>query len=211
MTAALVQQQRPTSSPAPPVPPGPGLSPGDRGPDVSAYQPNVDWAQVAAAGFRFAFVKATESTGYVNPFFARDWAQIPANGLVRGAYHFAHPDDGQPVAEAEHFLQTVSPQAGDLLVLDLETGTGDLSGWAMQFAERLPWPPMLYSGVPFMAAHGLCTPEVAAAFGHQLWIAAYGPQPNLPNGWPELTFWQFSDGEAVPGVQGACDCSIYRP
>lgn len=211
MSSAVIQQQRP-SAPVPPAPPGPGLSPGDRGPDVSSYQPNVDWAQVAGAGYRFAFVKATESTNYTNPYFAQDWPAITANGLVRGAYHFARPADSSPLEQAAYFLAVVAPQAGDLLVLDFEVGDGDLSGWAIGFAQASQLPVMLYSGVPFMRAHGLDTPEVASAFGNTLWVAAYqANKPELPHGWPELTFWQFSDGEAVPGVQGACDCSIYLP
>jgi GH25 family lysozyme M1 (1,4-beta-N-acetylmuramidase) len=178
---------------------------------VSAYQPGVDWQQVARAGFAFAFVKATESTGYTNPFFSSYWTEIQQNGLVRGAYHFAHPDDGQAAAEAAYFASVVSPQAGDLMVLDLEVGTGDCQAWAIQFAQALNFPVMLYSGVPFMQAHNLDNAETAAAFGGKLWIAAYSSNPpNLPAGWPELTFWQYSDRESVAGI-GACDCSIYLP
>src|SRR5215472_886920 len=92
--AAIVQQQRPGASAPGPTPPTPGqlpLTPGDRGPDVSSYQPNVDWSAVAASGCRFAFAKATEGVGYVNPYFAQDWTGIAAAGMVRGAYHFARP------------------------------------------------------------------------------------------------------------------------
>ncbi|MCK6592335.1 MAG: hypothetical protein L6Q76_32680, partial [Polyangiaceae bacterium] len=36
--------------------------------DVSGYQPNTNWPQVKASGRVFAIVKATENTGYVNPY-----------------------------------------------------------------------------------------------------------------------------------------------
>ena len=45
------------------------------------------------------------------------------SGIVRGAYHFAHPRNGA-ATEAQAFLDTVRAhglQAGDLLALDLET------------------------------------------------------------------------------------------
>ena len=62
---------------------------------MSSYQhPNnapVNWAAVKAAGISFAFVKSTESTGYVNPYYARDVAGARAAGVVVGAYHFAQP------------------------------------------------------------------------------------------------------------------------
>jgi Glycosyl hydrolases family 25 len=46
--------------------------------DVSSYQPNTRWSQVAAAGKKFAIIKATEGTGYVNASFERDWAGMAA-------------------------------------------------------------------------------------------------------------------------------------
>ena len=39
--------------------------------DVSSWQGTVDWTAQAAAGKRFAYVKATEGTRYKNPYFAR--------------------------------------------------------------------------------------------------------------------------------------------
>jgi len=34
-----------------------------KGIDVSAYQPNINWATVKANGIKFAYIKATEGTG----------------------------------------------------------------------------------------------------------------------------------------------------
>lgn len=36
---------------------------GPKGIDVSAYQPNVNWATVKANGIKFVYIKATEGTG----------------------------------------------------------------------------------------------------------------------------------------------------
>src|SRR3954453_20324548 len=54
--------------------------------DVSGYQGNVDWPSVAAAGATFAYVKATESTDYVNGYFAQQYNGAAWAGLIRGAY-----------------------------------------------------------------------------------------------------------------------------
>src|SRR5262245_61075050 len=62
--------------------------------DVSGYQPNTDWAKVKGANRKFAFIKATEGTGYVNPYFDHDWKGAKQNGILRGAYHYFHPDTG---------------------------------------------------------------------------------------------------------------------
>jgi lysozyme len=215
-TLLYPQQAEAQPSPAPTPPSILPLSPGDRGPDVSSYQPNVDWAAVANSGCKFAFVKATESTNYLNPYFERDWQRIHDNGLVRGTYHFARPDSHTPQAEADWFLANVPYQPGDLLVLDLEAGSGDLASWAITFAalvhDRTSIMPMLYSGPWFLQPHGLYDVSVAAAFGNQLWLAAYqSSTPEVPAGWSEITFWQNTDSASIPGVPGACDESIYKP
>src|SRR5262245_19795596 len=96
-----------------------------KGLDVSGYQPNTDWPTVAQAGREFAFIKATEGTGYVNPYFDDDWSGTKANGILRGAYHFFHPET-DPTAQANHFVSTVGPLADEDLpmVIDLEITGG---------------------------------------------------------------------------------------
>ena len=37
-------------------------------------------------------LKATEGSDYINPQFERDWREIADQPLVRGAYHYAHPN-----------------------------------------------------------------------------------------------------------------------
>jgi lysozyme len=182
--------------------------------DVSSHQPDVDWDQVAAAGHRFAIVKATESIDYLNPEFARDWAEIPRVGMKRGAYHFARPDltDGAD-AEASYFCQQVLAQgplvAGDLLVLDLERGNGDLSAWSRAFADRVQLLtgllPMIYTGGPFATEHGLANDLSLGSLG--LWIANYRepPPPSAPAPWSTIQIWQDSATASVPGVGGDCD------
>ncbi len=59
-----------------------------QGIDVSHYNGNIDWQQVACAGKTFAFIKATEGTAYQdNQFLANVQGARDANILV-GAYHF---------------------------------------------------------------------------------------------------------------------------
>ena len=68
---------------------------------VSSWQGNVDWATVAANGARFAYVKATEGTSYVNPYFTQQYGGAYGVGLVRGAYHFGLPDRSTGAAQAQ--------------------------------------------------------------------------------------------------------------
>src|SRR5689334_7842352 len=62
------------------------------GTDVSGYQPaNIDWTPATNGGVRFAWSKATEGTGYVNPNFASQMAGAVAAKVYIGAYHYARP------------------------------------------------------------------------------------------------------------------------
>ena len=65
------------------------------GPDVSGWQHpaggGINWAAVRGAGASFAFVKASEGTGYTSPYYRSDTAGARAQGLYVGGYHFARP------------------------------------------------------------------------------------------------------------------------
>ena len=41
--------------------------------DVSSHQQDVDWAQVAADGYSFAYIKATEGSGFTDTHFRQNW------------------------------------------------------------------------------------------------------------------------------------------
>ena len=54
--------------------------------DVASHQhpggAAIDWDAVAASGQSFAFIKATEGTGYGNPYFSADSAKAAAAGIT---------------------------------------------------------------------------------------------------------------------------------
>jgi GH25 family lysozyme M1 (1,4-beta-N-acetylmuramidase) len=59
---------------------------------------------VAGASGAFAYVKATEGTAYVNPYFAQQYNGAYQAGLVRGAYHFATPNTSDGPSQANYFV-----------------------------------------------------------------------------------------------------------
>ena len=129
---------RPTATPTPsratPTPTPGGASAVLEGIDVSHWQSAIDWSKVAAAGKKFVFMKATESTNFLDPNYASYRAGAKAAGLKVGAYHFAQPTTtaGEAVAEADWFINQAAPRTGELRpVLDLERQNG-LSTVAMQ-------------------------------------------------------------------------------
>lgn len=196
------------------------------GPDIASYQhPNgapIDWTAVRQSGQSWAFVKATEGTGYTNPYFAADWHDSAAAGLYHGAYHYARPSAtaGSATAQAQYFANTVGPQQvpGTLPpILDLEETGGlapvDLIAWTHEFLNALQADtgrlPMLYTYPSFWQNQMAGSSEFT---NYPLWVASYGSATGPTLGWPNYTFWQYTSSGTVGGIQtqGATDLSVFN-
>ncbi|MGN6635765.1 MAG: GH25 family lysozyme [Oryzihumus sp.] len=197
------------------------------GPDIASYQhPNgfsIDWgAAQATGGAAFAFVKATEGTGYTNPYFRGDFAAIHAKGMARGAYHFARPTlaAGSAAAQADYFVRVTGTLGarGDLPpVLDLEVTGGlkpaQLTAWVSTYLKRVKATtgrtPMIYVS-PYFWTHSMGN---STAFrSYYLWLASWSSRPptSLPGGWSRYTFWQYTNAGKVPGISGRVDLSAFN-
>jgi lysozyme len=188
-----------------------------QGIDVSHHQGIVDWAKVKASGkVDFAFVKATEGLGYVDPQFKRNAAEANAAGIPVGFYHYAHPETNNALDESRAFVAAVKGNEAQLpYVLDLEGEASKLNkavltNWALTFmreAMRLTGSEvMLYTGAYF------ARDEVGEALGEfPLWIAHYGATTPLANNtWKEWTVFQYSSTGSVPGIVGNVDMNEYN-
>jgi hypothetical protein len=100
------------------------------GVDVSSYQP----VAFDTKGLAFAFVKATEGTGYTNPRYSGQVAHARSAGLVVGHYHFGKAGNG--AAQADYFLSKLSLKAGDILAFDWED-SGVTQGERDAFVSRV--------------------------------------------------------------------------
>ena len=211
-------------APAPTSPAGAQEAAGAREPapvdgiDVSHFNHDVDWAQVAAAGKRFAYIKATEGVDSADPSFEKNWRGAQAATLARGAYHFYVTED-DPQAQADFFIASVPcSDHGELIpVVDVEiVGHGTPSGWPQGLGRFLDLleahfgvRPMIYTEPNFWNARV----GDAAAFGaYPLWVAEYGvDEPQVPKGWTSWTVWQHNDRATVPGIDVDTDLNRLAP
>lgn len=202
--------------PACPQPPaGPEMvSSRIQGIDVSHDQGTIDWTQVADAGKRFVFIKATQGITETDPHFQANWQGAKAAGLLRGAYHYYQPGD-DPVKQAEHFLSVVSLEPGELpLVLDVETlgsqtASELVSGlriWLAAVQKSTGATPIVYTDPGFW--NGLGTSDFSE---YPLWAADYNAEgPVLPAGWTAWAFWQYSESGTVSGISGPVDLDVFQ-
>lgn len=181
--------------------------------DISSYQGSaINWAQVAASGRSFAMLKATEGTDYLSPSLDAQFQGATAAGVRTGLYHFARPDL-TPEGNADWFSAQVNrlqAVAGHLPpCLDLETGTGDLNGWAQRFVARLRANTgcvrvLIYSSASYFQSGTISENWMDANIA--LWVASWGTAPGKPSyGSPRTALHQYSSTGAVSGVAGAVD------
>src|SRR5215211_4056432 len=77
---------------------------GVQGIDVSHWQGTVDWAGWASQGIKFAVMKATEGVSYIDSKLDANYTGSAGAGLIRGAYHFALPNESTGTVQANFFL-----------------------------------------------------------------------------------------------------------
>nr|WP_233576637.1 lysozyme [Saccharopolyspora rhizosphaerae] len=193
--------------PVNPLPQLPNLEPRATVPgmDVASYQGNVDWAHWYGQGKRFAYVKATESVSYTNPYFAQQYNGSYAVGMIRGAYHFAIPNASSGADQANYFVDHGGGWSADGRTLPgaldveynpygetcYEMSQDALTAWVEDFSDtyhaRTGRYPVIYTSTSWW---NRC---VAGSFSttNPLWVARYADSPGeLPHNWLVWTFWQ---------------------
>lgn len=193
------------------------------GVDIASHQhpggAAIDWQQVAASGQKFAFIKASESTWYTNPYFSSDSVKAQQAGVMPGSYHYARPGSGDPRAEARYYASVLAtgPQPSLPPVLDLEESGGlppaQLADWTREWIDEIKTltgrQPIIYTYYSFWMNEMGNTTEFAE---YPLWLAYYSDSlpADIPGGWNEVTFWQHSDAGNVPGIITNVDMNHYN-
>lgn len=207
-------QRSPVTLPLVVPPPGPPA----RGIDTSSYQHpggvHIDWRAVRDAGVSYVYVKATEGSDRVDPWFRRDWSGVAAAGLYRGAYHYARPQKGSAAADADAFVAVVGKLGApeDLPpALDLEDAGGldptALAAWVGEWVAEVEHitgrTPVIYTRASFWTVQMANTDRFADS---PLWVARYTPDPGPPfGGWASWTLWQWSSTGTIAGVPTSVD------
>ena len=169
--------------------------------DVARYQSGIDYAQARAEGVEFVIVKASGfntgtlyvAGGYVNHINAARSAGIPGIG------HYYVPGRGDPVAQADYFVDNLHgfDSAHDLLALDNEPLDSNRVYWqqgqALAFLAQvqtrtgIPWNRLvLYCPASLTRSQGPW--ESITNAGIRIWWAAYGQGPtgHTPDHTPAL-------------------------
>ena len=180
--------------------------------DVSQWQGNINFSEVKEAGIQIVYIKASEGTGYVDPYFRRNYDGATQNGLDVGFYHYLTArNQEQAIEEAEHFANVIAGTTPDCkLAMDFES-FGDLSNEEinnlsfvfLRKVEELTGREMvIYSDTS--NAKNIFSRELAEQY--PLWVAEYDVESPQDNGkWNTWIGFQFTDEGIVNGIERYVD------
>lgn len=190
------------------------------GVDVSSYQSSI----VSYAGAKFAIVKLTEGTSYLNPKAGQQIKSAKAHGYYVGGYFYANHSGSVSRARAEAKYAVAKAKAlgipsGAVLADDFEQGSGnnvngsatantDAIIAAMQVIKEAGYKPLVYSGA-YVLRNRMSISRIIKTFGTCLWVASYkisGRQDRADfNYFPSMdgvAIWQFADNYRGLSVDG---------
>lgn len=159
--------------------------------------------------------KATEGTGYVNPYCDEHYQSAKAAGKLLGVYHYA--SGGNPEAEAEFFINNIQGYLREaILVLDWESGNnaawGD-SSWVARFCAHI----VALTGInPMIYVQRSAANQCTGLGDYGIWLAEY--MDYAPRGWNDYTepnysgeyaMHQFTSSGAISGWDGPLDLSLF--
>ena len=183
--------------------------------DISRHQGKIHWDELVDENpqLQFVYIKATEGSSIVDPFYKRNFDEAKKHDLLVGSYHFLTRRTSM-AKQVDNFLSNINLQAQDLLLLvDIEEdGT---RGWSRSIIqknlaefirlvkERTGVSPMIYTNEAYY--HLNLYPE----FNHyHLFIANYNLAPEL--GTAKYDIWQSSKRGRVRGIWNYVDINQLR-
>jgi GH25 family lysozyme M1 (1,4-beta-N-acetylmuramidase) len=189
----------------------------------------IDWDQLATDKRVVAIIHRATIGDRVDKKYAERKIEAKKRGYKWGAYHLGKA--GDPIKQADFFLETVKPDKDDLLALDLEStdATKHMSfDDARTFIKRINEKTGRY---PVVYGNKLVTQAISEQFGADdvfaktlLWYARFKSSvTDFPKGtWRTYTFWQFSSEincqandrssclYTVPGTEYDMDVDVFN-
>lgn len=193
--------------------------------DVSAFQGEIDWAQVAADGVEFVFLRAgfrgwgTQGSYNTDQYFEQNITGAYEAGLRVGVYWVTHAISEQEAREeCDYFLELIEPYREMItlpVVWDLEQPEGadnriwdvpaaELTDYTLLFCERMKlegFTPMIYANLTSMVT----MLEPARIQDYPLWYAWY----SVPLYYPyTFQIWQYGTDGNIAGIRGEVDVNL---
>lgn len=180
-----------------------------KGVDVSAHQGRIDWQILAGEDIDFAFIKATEGSGFEDRRYCENIDQALQTDLRVGSYHF-FSFESPGLSQAEHFISVVKAHESMLPpVVDLEFYgeffsspperayvERELAAMLQALESHYEMKPIIYVTQRAYKAY------IEGGFEtYDIWIRNVYFKPSLSEN-RDWTFWQYTDRAELNGYDG---------
>ena len=194
--------------------------------DVSSYQGNIDWQEVAADGIEYTFIRVGfrgYGTGSLNldQYFEQNIQGALAAGLDVGVYFFSQAITvEEAIEEAELVLDAIKGYNVTFpVVFDWEPISSSsartnglssdvLTDCAIAFCERVRadgYTPMVY----FNQNVGYTRYQLDRLTDYDFWYAQYPSKSAMyPAMYYNYQIWQYTSSGTVAGISGSVDMNI---
>lgn len=177
-----------------------------RGIDVSRWQGEINWSQVAADDVSFVML-GTRSKGVVDPYFHRNIQQASAAGVKVGVYIYSLAVTVEMAeAEADFVLDLIHDYPVSYPVaFDMEDSTQgnlskeELAAIANAFCKKISdsgYYPIVYAN-----ENWLKNKLDMSLMDYPVWVARYSARPSYQN----PVMWQATSTGSVKGINGNVD------
>lgn len=184
--------------------------------DVSKWQGNISWPDVAADGIKFAMIRlgyGSQNGGTMDPKFQQNVEGARNAGIDVGVYFYGTAVTEEAArAEAQFVLSALTPYRGKIaypVAYDTEDSSqGALSKSALtavvsSFCNTIRegnWYPMFYTSRSWLG-NKLYPAKIDA----DVWLAQWAEQATYEGAYG---IWQHSDSGSVKGISGNVDLDI---
>ena len=185
--------------------------------DVSEWQGNIDFAEVKASGIDIVYIKSSEGSNYIDPYFRTNYELAIQNDLNIGFYHFLTARNvEEATAQARFFASVVNGLDSDCrLAMDFEVFDGlsteeinDISFAFLNEIERLTGKETVVYSDAFNARNTFSR-ELASSF--PIWVAEYGTSEPSNGNWSTWVGFQYTNQARVSGISSFVDRDFFTP
>lgn len=180
--------------------------------DVSEWQGKIDFEEVAKSGIDIVYIRASEGTDYIDPYFKENYEQAKINGLKTGFYHFLTATNTEEARqEARFFVSNIKGTEPDCkLAMDFEVfkdlSRAEINNISKVFLEEVQKLSgkecVIYSDA--YNAREIFDEELAKEYA--IWVADYFVEEPANNGkWSYWVGFQYTDRGRVNGITGNVD------
>ena len=179
--------------------------------DVSEWQETIDFAEVKASGIDIVYIKSSEGSNYIDPYFSTNYASAKENNLNIGFYHFlTAKTEQEAVTQARFFVSVVNGLDSDCrLAMDFEVFDGlnvqeinDISIAFLAEVENLSKKEVVIYSDAFNARNTFSS-ELSSRY--PIWVAEYGVSEPSNGNWSTWIGFQYTNRGRISGISGFVD------